>query len=103
MTTWVAELALGIAVRPSRDATAPLYALGMMKAEGSSGRRLVLLVSKSAEPLFAHLGGGAHAIAEVLEPAGAEPGFAPPSVRRADAHGRILLQPYAVALVSVGD
>lgn len=38
---------------------------------------------------------------QVLEGAGAEPGFAPPQVRRADAHGALELGPFGVALVYV--
>lgn len=101
------------AVRPSRDYASPLYALGM-QLEASSGletgappaERLLLLVSKSDQPLVANLAnlGGAPAWAEVLEAAGDEPGFAPPAARRVEpnkenAGGRLQLGAYAVALV----
>jgi len=87
------------AVHPSRDpdaGRAPLYVLGHSSA---SLGRVVLLVSKKAAALSVTLDGAGGKLAQVLEGVGDEPGFAPPTTRRASKDGELQLGPFAVALV----
>lgn len=95
------------AVAPHEEASQDLYALGMRLASpqgaGAGGdERVLLVVSKVARQMNVSLGNeAAGASAEVLEGVGAEPGMEPPKLRRADAQGRLVLGPFAVALVSL--
>ena len=96
------------AVMPGRappSTGVPLYALAV-EVPGSGGgpaRRLLLLVSKTADALAVNFGGGfpEGAMAIVLEGAGLEPGFNPPQPRAPDASGALQLGSYAVAIVTL--
>jgi hypothetical protein len=84
------------------NASYSIYALGMVEQnDAASGARVVLVVSKSQDPMNVTLDGAASAPIHVLEASGAEPGFQPPTLRRADTNGRFPLGPFAVALVTI--
>jgi len=90
-----------VAVAPARDVQSNLYTLGMEVEE--SGRKVVLLVSKTGDTTAAKLDlSFAGALCTVLEAVGDEPGFQPPRSRRVGADGVLPLGPYAVALVRLG-